>query len=177
MDSSTINERTAKWMWKAMRDQEILISQAKEGASEWYSKLLANVAGADGTFSPPERHWIIGNRAAFGASEKLLTELEKYEPSADELEQLLSDKYKQYIPLVNRITIYESFQAASADGELHAAERKAITKVAAKLGVEESIVKQIEEIHDEEVKLKKRRHALLFADGGIKKALDMAMNL
>ncbi len=112
-----------------------------------------------------------------GASEKLLLELETYEPSADEFEQLLDDKYKQYIPLVNRITIYESFQAASADGELHEAERQAITKVAAKLGVGEFIVKQIEEIHDEEVKLKKRRHALLFADGGVKKALHMAMHM
>jgi hypothetical protein len=112
-----------------------------------------------------------------GASEKLLAELDKYEPSPDELEQLLDDKYKQYIPLVNRVTIYESFQAASSDGELHEAERKAITKVAAKLGVDESIVKQIEEIYDEEVKLKKRRHALLFADGGVKKALDIAMHM
>ena len=112
-----------------------------------------------------------------GASERLLAELEKYEPSADEFQRLLDDKYKQYIPLVNRVTIYESFQAASADGEVHEAERKAITKVAAKLGVDESIVRQIEEIHDEEVKLKKRRHALLFADGGIKKALDMAMHM
>jgi hypothetical protein len=53
-------------MWKAMHDQEILTSQAKEEASEWYSKLLANIAGADGVFGPLERQWIIGNRAAFG---------------------------------------------------------------------------------------------------------------
>jgi hypothetical protein len=114
---------------------------------------------------------------SIGASEKLLVELETYEPSADEFERLLDDKYKQYIPLVNRVTIYESFQAASSDGELHDAERKAITKLAAKLGVDESIVKQIEEIHDEEAKLKKRRHALLFADGGVKKAIDIAMHM
>ncbi len=66
MNNSTINERAAKWMWKAMRDQEILTSQAKEGASEWYSKVLANIAGADGVLAPLERQWIIGNRAAFG---------------------------------------------------------------------------------------------------------------
>jgi hypothetical protein len=66
MSSIAINERTAKWMWKATRDQEILTSQAKEGASEWYSKLLANIAGADGVLASPERQWIIGNRAAFG---------------------------------------------------------------------------------------------------------------
>ncbi|UJR34844.1 hypothetical protein I4U23_027625 [Adineta vaga] len=70
-------------------------------------------------------------------------------------------------------SLVNSLQAVSADGELHEAERKAIGK----LGVEESIVKQIEEIHDEEIELEKRRQALLFADDGIKKLLDMAINM
>lgn len=48
MARNAIDERAAKWMWKATRDQEILASQIKERASERYSKLLANVAGADG---------------------------------------------------------------------------------------------------------------------------------
>ena len=49
-----------------MRDEEILASHAKDGASEWYSKLLFNIAGADGVLDRLERQWIIGNRAAFG---------------------------------------------------------------------------------------------------------------
>ncbi|CAF1373274.1 unnamed protein product [Adineta steineri] len=127
---------------------------------EIYSKLLFRIAAADGELAPSEREWIIGQRAALGASDELLEMLETYEPSDDDWGALLEFQ-RSFIESVKHFLIYDAFQAASADSELHEDERKAISQLGKELGIDESTIEKIAQLHRDEEEIKKRRIALL----------------
>jgi len=61
--------------------------------------------------------------------------------------------------------LYDAIKACSADGEYSSGERETVTKMAAKLGVDAEIVKQLEEICAEEAKLREKRLALIYPTG------------
>ena len=72
---------------------------------------------------------------------------------------------RSFIELAKYSLIYDAFEAASADEELHDKERQAISKLGQALGLDESTIAKIAQLHQDEVNLRKRRAALLFPGG------------
>jgi hypothetical protein len=90
--------------------------------------------------------------------------LKTYEPTDDDWKAELQ-KHRKFIELAKYPLIYDAFQAASADDELHEEERKAISKLGHEIGVDENIIEQIAQLYQDEIEIKKRRIALLFPKG------------
>ena len=96
-----------------------------------------------------------------GASDELLDMLQTYVPSDGDWESLL-ELQRSFVERVKYPLIYDAFQAASADFELHDDERKAIFELGHKLGVDDATIEKIAQLHKDEEELKKRRVALLY---------------
>lgn len=90
--------------------------------------------------------------------------LKTYEPTDDDWKAAL-EKHRKFIELAKYPLIYDAFQAASADDELHEEERKAISKLGQEIGVDEKTIEQIAQLYQDEIEMKKRRLALLFPEG------------
>ncbi|CAF0979292.1 unnamed protein product [Adineta ricciae] len=151
-------KRVASWVMYNQRGQ---MEPPSNRAFEIYSKLLFRIAGADGVLASSEREWIIGQRAALGASDELIEMLETYEPSDDDWKNLL-ELQRSFIESAKYPLIYDAFQAAAADSELHADERRAISELGHELGVDEATIEKIAQLCEEEREIKKRRIALLY---------------
>ena len=131
-------------------------------AYDGYLKSVLICANGDGKLAPEERDWVVGFASAFGASDSLVEELKTYEATED-IETVISvaveaDGSRRYL-------VYEAIKACSADGEYSSPERATVAKMAAKLGISDDVVKQIEEICIEEAKLREKRLALMYPEG------------
>lgn len=128
---------------------------------EAFIKALLICAKGDGIIEPEERNWIAGRAAVFG---KTGYELAKTYPADEDILDVLADS-----PIANkhsrRIILYTAIQACSADREYHEEERAAVYKMAKRLGVEEEVVKQIEQLCIEEAQSREKRISLLFPEG------------
>ncbi|MBD2517620.1 TerB family tellurite resistance protein [Nostoc sp. FACHB-973] len=131
-------------------------------AYDGYSKSILICANGDGTLTPEERNWVVGLLSAFGASDSLLEELKSYKADED-IEKVIGDAPEATGS--RRYLVYDAIKACSADGEYSDNERATVTKMAAKLGISEDIVKQIEEICIEEAKLRQKRLELMYPEG------------
>lgn len=131
-------------------------------AYDGYIKSLLLCANGDGQLSPQERDWVVGFAYAVGASDSLIEEIKSYEATED-IETVISLGVESNGS--RRYLVYEAIQACSADGEYSELERATIIKMAAKLGISEDVVQQIEEIYIEEMKLREKRQALMYPDG------------
>lgn len=87
--------------------------------------------------------------------------LKTYEPSDDDWKTLLFLQ-RSFVESAKYPLIYDAFQAASADFELHPDERKAISELGHELGVDEETIEKIAQLHHDEEQLRKRRVALLY---------------
>ena len=87
--------------------------------------------------------------------------LKTYEPSDDDWKSLL-ELQRSFIESAKYPLIYDAFQAAAADSELHADERRAISELGHELGVDEATIEKIAQLCEEEREIKKRRIALLY---------------
>ncbi|WP_445245962.1 hypothetical protein, partial [Microcoleus sp. OTE_8_concoct_300] len=64
-----------------------------------------------------------------------------------------------------RFLVHDAIMACSADGEYSDPERATITKMAAKLGISQDTVEQIEKICLEEIELREKRVKLMYPEG------------
>jgi uncharacterized membrane protein YebE (DUF533 family) len=139
---------------------------AKLPSTEAYSGYLKSVlicANGDGTLAPAERDWVVGLASAFGAEDSLVEELKSYQADED-IEQVIGAAP----PEANesrRFLVYDAIKACSADGQYSDPERATVSKMAAKLGLSQDVVKQIEELCIEEAQLRAKRLELMYPDG------------
>ena len=127
-----------------------------------YLKAVLICANGDGTLAPKERDWVVGFASAYGALDSLVEELKSYKADED-IEKMISNN-----PVANasrRFLVYDAILACSADGEYSDPERATITKMAAKLGISQDVVKQIERICIEEIELREKRLKLMYPEG------------
>jgi len=127
-----------------------------------YMKSVLICANGDGKLAPEERDWVVGQTSAFGAPDSLVEELKSYKADED-IEQVIALTPESNVS--RRFLVYDAIKACSADGEYSDLERATVTKMAAKLGISQDVVKQIEEICIEEAKLREKRLELMYPEG------------
>jgi hypothetical protein len=131
-------------------------------AYDGYLKSVLVCANGDGTLTAAERDWVIGFAVAFGASDSLIEKLKSY-PANEDIEQLISASPAS--DGSRRFLIYDAIKACSADGQYSEPERATVIKMANKLGVNQDVVQQIEQICVEEASLRLKRLELMYPDG------------
>jgi PAS domain S-box-containing protein len=123
--------------------------------------LLAAAAG-NGTVSESEREWIAGYCAAKGYAREIVAEIETATPpSAAEVKELMQ---LGVLRASARILVYDAIRAASVDG-YNAGEVAAVRTIAQALGIEVSVVEEIERLVGVERDLKQKRIQLLMPEG------------
>jgi uncharacterized membrane protein YebE (DUF533 family) len=127
-----------------------------------YSKSILICANGDGRLTPEERDWVVGLACAFGAPDSLVEELKSYKADED-IENAIGDAPEATGS--RRYLVYDAIKACSADGEYSDKERATVTKMAAKLGISQDLVEQIEQICIEEAKLREKRVKLMYPEG------------
>ncbi|MEQ9621909.1 hypothetical protein [Coleofasciculus chthonoplastes] len=127
-----------------------------------YLKAILICANGDNELTQAERDWVVGHGSAFGAPDEMIEELKTYQADED-IDAVISRDTAANA--CRRYLVYDAIEACSADGEYNNGERETVIKMAAKLGVDAEIVKQIEEIYTQEAKLRDKRLALLFPTG------------
>ncbi|UJR38640.1 hypothetical protein I4U23_031305 [Adineta vaga] len=138
-----------------------------------YTKTLMNLAGADGVLADKERQWILGNLAAKGGDEKMYNFFKTYMPSKEDLEKIIKEK-PGFTEVVSRSTIFDAFIAASADNELHKDERDAIYRLGHTMGLEDTLLQQIEDMAAREKSHRLQVLNLVFPQG-LQHACDTAI--
>lgn len=131
-------------------------------AFDSYFKAMLICANGDNELTEAERDWVVGHASAFGAPDEMIEEFKTYQADED-IDAVI---YRDTVANAGRrYLVYDAIEACSADGEYSNGERETVTKMAAKLGVDAEIVKQIEEIYTQEAELREKRLALLFPTG------------
>ena len=97
----------------------------------------------------------------------MIDELQAYQPSSssETFKALQTDIDQNYVKLTRRSIIYNAIRAAGADGDLHAKEIEAIYDFAKNLDVTAEQVREVQDLYEEEQKLRKKRIAILFPNG------------
>ena len=131
-------------------------------AYDSYLKALLICANGDNELSQPERDWVVGYAAAYDTSEELIEELKTYKADED-IDAVISRE--RSVNASRRCLVYDAIKACSADGEYSSGERATVAKMAAKLGIDSEVLKQIEEIYAQEAKLREKRLALMYPTG------------
>lgn len=158
--SNDARQIIAQWYFKQSRDFDTV---PPESTTEIYGKALLICANGDGTLAQKERDHVIGVIAASGASEAILEELKNY-AATDNLEEVIATD-KSIFEKGKASMIYEAILTCSADGEYSEGEKALVSKAASLIGVSEDVVKQLEEICEEEKKLFKRKIQILYSTG------------
>ena len=156
---TTNRDRGLLWLFKQKTDFRAIPSA---GDFEGYAKAVLICANGDGKLAPEERDWAVGHFAAFGASDALIDELKSYKADED-IEQVISAT--PAASASRRFLVYDAIQACSADGAYSDLERAMVIRMAAKLGISEDLVRQIEEVCFEEARLREKRLKLVYPEG------------
>lgn len=164
-----MREVIAEWIFQEFWRSETLPSDTLHME---YTKILMNVAAADGVLADAERKWILGNLAAKGGSDQIYKHFATYTPSEADLQATITQR-PTFTQVGARALVFDAFTAASADKELHPAERKAIYQVGRTMGIDDTLLQQIEQASADEKKRRTEIVALLFPEG-LKKACDDA---
>ena len=125
-----------------------------------YLRMIMACARADGTLAIGERDWVIGYGAACGAHQSTVDALESYD--GDEDPAAIIDRNQPASASWARVAVFDAIRAASADHDYHDDEREAVRRLAARLGIDEAVVAELEAVHQAEEELKARRVALVF---------------
>jgi len=125
---------------------------------ETFTKAVLICAKGDGTISPEERAWFAGRSAAY-------QDIKSYELATsyagdDDLQKVLAGSSNVASRKGRLITIYVAIQACSSDGEYHPGEQQKIHQMAELLGIEESVVRELEQLSVEEAEMRKKRIAI-----------------
>ncbi len=126
---------------------------------ESFTKAVLICAKGDGTISPEERGWFAGRSAAYRNTKGY--ELAKIYAGDDDLQEVLAGSANVASRKGRLIIIYVAIQTCTADGEYHSGEQEKVREMAAKLGIEESVVQEIEQLCVEEAEIRKKRLAIL----------------
>ncbi len=132
----------------------------------WYKALLL-CANGDGELSQAERDWVIGHATTYHPemSESQIDELRSYNGtgSTDDIEKLVFSD-----PLAKQgryVLVYEAIQASAADGDYSEGEKATIRKMAAKLGISEAKIIELESLFAEEKALREKRIRIWHPEG------------
>lgn len=128
-----------------------------------YLKTIMACARCSGDGAAQKKDWVIGYGAACGAHQSTVDALEAYETGEDVLEIL--ERNMPSAQAWRRVGVFDAIRAAVATGEYSEADRSYIRRIAARLDVDEEVVAALEELHQEERKLRDRRIELVFGDG------------
>jgi len=156
---TTNREHGLLWLFK---DKTNFRTLPEADAFESYMKAVLICANGDGKLALEERNWAVGHAAAFGAPDWLVDALKSYEADED-IEQIISATPASSAS--RRFLVYDAIRACSADGEYNDRERAMVTRMAAKLGLSEELVRQIEEVCLEEARLRDKRLKLVYPEG------------
>ena len=126
-----------------------------------FSKAVLTIIGADGQVAPAERAHFLGLAHSVGAPAQMVEFLKTYDPKNGKLEDCL-EGFGNDNPA--RVMLYDAIQTARADGGYHPAEKAAVAKAARILGIDQTVVAQIEGLVEMEETLRKMRGALFSAD-------------
>ena len=126
---------------------------------EAFTKAVLLCAKGDGTISSQERDWFAGRSAAYRNIKGY--ELAKIYGGDDDLDAILGNSANVSSRKGRLIIIYVAIQTCSADGEYHSGEQQKVHQMAAKLGIEESVVREIEQLCVEEAEIRNKRLAIL----------------
>ncbi|MDJ0677839.1 MAG: hypothetical protein QNJ36_21060 [Calothrix sp. MO_167.B42] len=152
------NIKTDATLW--MMDQLYGIKELPpDQDSEAFTKAVLICSKGDGTISPEERAWFVGCSAAYQNPKGY--ELAKIYAGDDDLQEVLAGSSNVASRKGRLIIIYVAIQACSADRAYHSGEQQKIRQMAAQLGIEESVVQEIEQLCMEEAEMRKKRLALL----------------
>jgi len=127
--------------------------------SESFTKAVLICAKGDGTISSEERAWFVGCSAAYQNAKGY--ELSKSYTGDDDLQKVLEGSANVATQKGRLITLYVAIKACSSDADYHPDEQKKIRKMATLLGIEESVVKEIEQLCVEEAAIRQKRLSLL----------------
>ncbi len=102
-----------------------------------------------------------------GNPEEVINELRTYQPglNTEMFKKLSVDRDQDYVKLTRRSIIYNAIRACGADGVLHEKEIRTIYDLAKNIDVTPEQVKQVQELYEEEQKMRENRIAILFPDG------------
>lgn len=127
--------------------------------SESFTKAVLICAKADGTILPEERAWFVGCSAAYQNTKGY--ELAKNYAGDDDLQKVLAGSSNVASRKGRLIIIYVAIKTCISDAEYHPDEEKKIHQMAAQLGIEESVVREIEQLCVKEAEMRQKRLALL----------------
>lgn len=127
-----------------------------------YLKAIMACAGAGTGLSAAEKAWVIGYGAACGAPQATVDALEGYDAQED-----VVDILERNMPVANtwgRVAVFDAIRACGADGEYNDEERAAVRREAARLGISEEVVAELESLYGREQEQKRARIALVFGE-------------
>ncbi|MEQ9481071.1 TerB family tellurite resistance protein [Coleofasciculus sp. F4-SAH-05] len=127
--------------------------------SESFTKAVLICSKGDGTISPEERAWFVGCSAAYHNTKGY--ELAKIYTGDDDLQKVIGESSNVASRKGRLIIIYVAIKTCSADGGYHPDEQKKIHQMAAQLGIEESVVREVEQLCLEEAEIRQKRLAIL----------------
>jgi tellurite resistance protein len=153
---SSINTDAALWM---MDELYGIKEVPPDRDSESFAKAVLICSKGDGTISPEERAWFVGCSAAYQNTQGY--ELAKIYTGDDDLQKILAGSSNVASRKGRLIIIYVAIKTCSADAEYHPDEQKKIRQMAAQLGIEESVVREIEQLCMEEAEMRQKRLAIL----------------
>ena len=155
----TTSREAAHWLFK---DKFSFKEVPEPLAYDSYLKSLLICANGDNELTPAERDWVVGYASAYCAPDEVVEQLKSYKADED-IDSIISRE--RAANASRRYLVYDAIKACSADGEYSSGERETVAKMAAILGIDSDILKQIEEICVEEAKLREKRLALMYPTG------------
>lgn len=147
-----------EWVYK----YTLNFKQPSQGAIEAFAKALLIAAKGDREISQAERDWVVGLTAAKGASEKLIEELKNYQANEDIDAVISRDSIADG---AREALLYTAIEACAADSEYNDGEKASVRKIAARLGVSEDVLQQLEAHYAEERALFKKKIKTLYPNG------------
>lgn len=127
--------------------------------SETFTKAVLICAKGDGTISPEERAWFVKCSAAY--QNTIGYELAKNYTGDDDLQEVLGKSSNVASRKGRLIIIYVAIKTCGADAKYNSEEEKKVRQMAAQLGIEESVVQEIEQLCMEEEEMRQKRLAIL----------------
>ncbi|CAF3217939.1 unnamed protein product [Rotaria socialis] len=131
-----------------------------------HSKGVLKVAAADSKLNEETRKWVAGYQAAMGVPDEVLDLADKYKPNVEDgTVPYHSKSGLEHAKYGQSWIFYDAFCAASAGGELTPEKITAIYAIAKKMIIAEEKIKQVQELFEAEIELRKKRLRVLFPNG------------
>lgn len=119
----------------------------EDNVQEIYAKALIVCARADGNFHPKEKAWVRGYFCATGAPPSVVALVDEYEGSEDELIEILGGDARTAAAAARNL-VFDALRVCEADGDLAAAERASIHRVAQRMGLDAGAIRQVEAAYE-----------------------------